>query len=760
MKESKRPKRMQKPAGQMLFMSDHVAENADAIADMTATERPLHDYVSEVSERTDIRVGMPLPMGAYAHGEGVNFAFFSRHASRVRLELFDHPEDAMAARAIDLDPAHNRTGDVWHVWIEGIRSGQLYAYRVDGPYQPKDGHRFNFNKLLLDPFATAISILPDWDFGPARGYETSEQEQNLICSKVDDAGAMPKCVFTHEHFHWQDDRPLRHPWPKTIIYETHVRGFTIHPSSNVGHPGTYRGLIEKIPYLKDLGVTTIELMPVHEFNEQNVLGINPQTGQPLRNYWGYDPVSFFAPKASYSSAGGLGQQKLEFKEMVLALHRAGIEVILDVVFNHTAEGNELGPTLCFRGIDNAIFYTLASDKRYYKNYAGTGNTINANHPVVRDIILSALRYWVLEMHIDGFRFDLASILGRDSTGNLLSNPPLIEQITEDPILRGTKLIAEAWDAAGAYEVGSFSQGWAEWNGRYRDDVRRYWRGDDGMLGAFASRICGSADIYATTGKCPGCSINFVTCHDGFTLHDLVSYRNKHNEANGESNRDGTNENYSDNYGIEGETSDGEVESIRIRQIKNFLLSLMISRGVPMLLGGDEFCRTQHGNNNAYCQDNETSWYDWSQLEQHQEMYRFTRGMIAFRQAHPILSQEHFYMEAEISWFSPQGDLPNWTDPKEKQFACLIQEGERNALYLMFNAGANAVDFRLPPLLPDTRWHLAADTSHEAPQDMFAKGEEPLWEDTHTYRLAPQSSVILLVRGTISQDSQVALRDPK
>lgn len=751
---------MQKPAGQMLFMSDHVAENADAIADMTATERPLHDYVSEVSERTDIRVGMPLPMGAYAHGEGVNFAFFSRHASRVRLELFDHPEDAMAARAIDLDPAHNRTGDVWHVWIEGIRSGQLYAYRVDGPYQPKDGHRFNFNKLLLDPFATAISILPDWDFGPARGYETSEQEQNLICSKVDDAGAMPKCVFTHEHFNWQDDRPLRHPWSKTIVYETHVRGFTIHPSSNVRHPGTYRGLIEKIPYLKDLGVTTIELMPVHEFNEQNVLGINPQTGQPLRNYWGYDPVSFFAPKASYSSAGGLGQQKLEFKEMVLALHRAGIEVILDVVFNHTAEGNELGPTLCFRGIDNAIFYTLASDKRYYKNYAGTGNTINANHPVVRDLILSALRYWVLEMHIDGFRFDLASILGRDSTGNLLSNPPLIEQITEDPILRGTKLIAEAWDAAGAYEVGSFSKGWAEWNGRYRDDVRRYWRGDEGMLGVFASRICGSADIYAKTGKCPGCSINFVTCHDGFTLHDLLSYRDKHNEANGESNRDGTNENFSDNYGIEGETSDGEVESIRIRQIKNFLLSLLISRGVPMLSGGDEFCRTQHGNNNAYCQDNGTSWYDWSQLEQHQEMYRFTRGMIAFRQAHPILSQEHFYMEAEISWFSPQGDLPNWTDPKEKQFACLIHEDERNALFLMFNAGADAVDFSLPPLLHVTQWHLAVDTSHEAPQDLFVAGEEPLWENTHAYRLAPQSSVILLVRGTISQDSQVALRDPK
>lgn len=760
MKESKRLKRMRQLTGQMLSMSDYAAEKAGVITDLTTSECPLHDYMTEVSERTDVRVGMPLPMGTYAHGEGVNFAFFSRHASRVRLELFDHPEDAAAARVIDLDPTHNRTGDVWHVWIEGVRPGQLYAYRVDGPYQPKDGHRFNFNKLLLDPFATAISPLPDWDFGPARGYDTPEPEQDLVCSKVDDTSAMPKCVFTHEHFHWQNDRPLRHPWSKTIIYETHVRGFTIHPSSGVGHPGTYRGLMENIPYFKELGVTAVELMPVHEFNEQQILGINPQTGQPLRNYWGYDPVAFFAPKASYSSAGGLGQQKLEFKEMVRALHHAGIEVILDVVFNHTAEGNELGPTLCFRGIDNEIFYTLASDKRYYKNYAGTGNTINANHPVVRDLILSALRYWVLEMHIDGFRFDLASILGRDGTGNLLSNPPLLEQIAEDPILRGTKLIAEAWDAAGAYEVGSFSKGWAEWNGRYRDDVRRFWRGDDGMLGAFVSRICGSADIYAKADKCPECSINFVTCHDGFTLHDLVSYRNKHNEANGENNRDGTNENFSDNYGAEGETADKQIESIRKRQIKNFLLSLLISRGVPMLSGGDEFCRTQRGNNNAYCQDNETSWYDWSQLEQHQEMYRFTRGMIAFRRAHPILSQEHFYTEAEISWFSPQGDLPRWTDPKEKLLACLILEGEHNALYLMFNAGADAVDFSLPPLLTDTRWHLAADTSHEAPQDMFAAGEEPLWEDTHAYRLGSQSSAILLVRETISQGSQTTLREVK
>jgi glycogen operon protein len=671
---------------------------------------------------------------------------FSRHASRVRLELFDQHADATPARVVDFDPARNRTGDVWHLWLKGIRPGQLYAYRVDGPYQPEKGHRFNFNKLLLDPFATAISPLPDWDFGAVRGYNPDAPEQDLVFSKVDDAGAMPKCVFTHEHFHWHDDRPPRHPWSKTVIYETHVRGFTIHPSSGVEHRGTYRGLMEKIPYLKELGVTAVELMPVHEFNEGQIPRTNPQTGKPLRNYWGYDPVAFFAPKASYSSAGGLGQQTLEFKEMVRALHHAGIEVILDVVFNHTAEGNELGPTLCFRGIDNAIFYMLASDKRYYKNYTGTGNTINANHPVVRDHIMGALRYWVLEMHVDGFRFDLASVLGRDGSGKLLADAPLLEWIAEDSILRDVKIIAEAWDAAGAYEVGSFSERrWAEWNGRYRDDIRRFWRGDDGMLGLFASRICGSADIYAKSGKGPEGSINFITCHDGFTLNDLVSYRDKHNEANGENNRDGTNENFSENFGAESATTDVGIEASRKTQIKNFLLTLLISRGVPMLLGGDEFRRTQGGNNNAYCQDNETSWHDWHYLEQHREVFRFTRGMIAFRRAHPVLSKEQFYSDAEIRWFGAHGGLPGWAGPKAKQFACLIHEDAQRALYLMFNAGDEAIDFVLPPPAQGAQWHQAVDTSRAAPQDMFAEGEEPQLEYPQTYLLAPRSSAILLAR---------------
>ena len=689
---------------------------------------------------------MPLPLGTSACGEGVNFALFSRHASRVRLELFDRPEDATAARVIDLDPARHRTGDVWHVWIEGIPAGQLYGYRVDGPYQPENGHRFNFHKLLLDPCATAISRLPVWEFGPARGYDPSVLDGDPPGSTVDDAAAMPKCVFTREHFRGHEDRPPRHPWSKTVIYEMHVRGFTIHPSSGVEHPGTYRGLMAKIPYLKDLGVTAVELMPVQEFNGQQVTGINPQTRQPLGNYWGYDPVTFFAPKASYSSSGHVGQQKLEFREMVQAFHGAGIEVFVDVVFTHTAEGNEQGPTLCFRGIDNTVFYMLADDKRSYRDFTGTGNTINANHPVVRDHILTALRHWVVEMQVDGFRFDLAAVLGRGPSGRLLPNPPLLERIAEDPILRNVKLIAEAWDAAGAYEVGSFSDcRWAEWNGQYRDDVRRFWRGDDGLLGVFAQRICGSADIYAKSGKGPDSSINFVTCHDGFTLQDLVSYRQKHNEPNGENNHDGASENFSENYGAEGDTANDEIDSIRKRQIKNFLLTLLISRGVPMLLGGDEFRRTQGGNNNAYCQDNETSWHDWSRLEPHKDVFRFTRGMIAFRRAHPILSAEHFYTDAEIHWLGPQGGLPNWAEPKEKQLGCLIHEDEQRALCLMFNAGADAVDFRLPAVPPGARWHRAVDTSRAAPQDLFATGEEPPWEDPQTYHLSPRSSAILLAR---------------
>jgi glycogen operon protein len=717
------------------------------MATMTKTPQlNLPDYISKISEHADVRAGSPMPLGAHESDDGVNFAIFSRYASRVRLEFFNHPEDAAPARAIDLDSARNRTGDVWHIWVKGIASGQFYAYRVDGPYEPNKGHRFNFRKLLLDPFASAISQQPSWDFEAALGYDPSSPGKDLTPSKLDNAKTMPKCVFVNDPFNWAGDQPLRHPWSKTVIYETHVRGFTIHPKSGVNHPGTYRGLMEKISHLKTLGVTAVELMPVQEFNENSVTRKNPQTNERLKNYWGYDSVAYFAPKASYSSSGGLGQQKLEFKEMVQAFHKAGIEVILDVVFNHTAEGNELGPTLCFRGMDNAIFYSLADDKRHYKDYAGTGNTVNANHPVVRDHILAALRYWTVEMHVDGFRFDEASVLGRDSTGKLLAKSPLLGRIAEDLILRDMKIIAEAWDAGGAYEVGSFSKRrWSEWNGHYRDEVRRFWRGDDGMLGLLAQRISGSADIYSKSGKGPECSINFITCHDGFTLNDLVSYNDKHNEANGENNRDGINANFSANYGAEGGTKDAGIESVRKRQIKNFLLTLLVSRGVPMLLGGDEFRRTQGGNNNAYCQDNETSWIDWNNLEQHQEIYRFAQGMIAFRFAHPVLSKEQFYTNTEIHWFDPQGGLPKWTAPEEKHFACLIHEDEQRALYLMFNAGADAVDFHLPSPPPGAQWHLAVDTFGDTPLDLFAAGKEPLLKYPQTYLVKPRSSAILLAR---------------
>ena len=707
--------------------------------------RRRRENLPDGSGQEEVRAGSPLPLGTQETGGGANFALFSRNATRVRLELFDHPEDGKPARAFDLEPSLNRTGDVWHVWVKGIRSGQLYGFRVDGPYDPAQGHRFNFHKLLLDPRATALSNLPPWDFDSARGFDPA-QGPDSVPSLKDNAPTTPKCVFLNESFDWDGDKPPRHSWSNSVLYEIHVRGFTRMAKPEVKHPGTYRGLVEKIPYLQSLGVTAVELMPVMEFHENSITKKNPKTNEPLRNYWGYDPVNFFAPKGSYSASGGMGQQIREFKEMVQALHRADLEVILDVVFNHTAEGDELGPTFLFRGIDNSIFYTLAEDKRRYKNFAGTGNTVNANHPMVLDHILSALRYWVAEMHVDGFRFDLASVLDRDETGKLLDNAPLIKRIEEDPVLRGIKMIAEAWDAAGAYQVGRFSgRRWSEWNGRYRDEVRRFWRGDLGMTGLFATRLCGSSDLYAPSGKGPEGSINFITCHDGFTLNDLVSYEGKHNEANGENNRDGTNNNLSANYGQEGPTEDAGIESVRKRQIKNFLLTLLVSRGVPMMLGGDEFRRTQRGNNNAYCQDNLTSWMDWTLLKRHREIFRFTRGLIAFRAAHPVLSQEAFYKDDDIRWFGAESPGPNWDDPNNKKLACFVPEKGRDGLCLMFNAGTEASDFLLPPLPKGYGWKMSADTFLPSPKDLPEAGEELLLKNSKAYRVEARSSVILLAR---------------
>jgi len=467
--------------------------------------------------------GVPLPLGVHAREGGTNFAVVSRHARRVWLELYDDAEAAAPIHRLELVPQRHRTGDIWHVWVEGVGPGQFYGYRADGPYAPHEGHRFNPHKLLIDPYAPAITHLDDWDFETALGYDPDAPEQDLSPSTTDNAGQAPKCVVTERRTGWEDTRPPQHAWSDTIIYELHVRGFTIHPSAGVEHPGTYRGLIEKIPYLKDLGVTAVELMPVQEFNEYELTRVNPRTGTPLRNYWGYNPVAFMAPNGFYAHDGCRGEQVGEFKDMVKAFHEADIEVILDVVFNHTAEGNERGPTISWRGLDNQLYYLLESDARFYADYTGTGNTVKSDHPVVRDLILDALRYWVVEMHVDGFRFDLASVLGRDEDGRLLADPPLLDRIANDPVLRDIKMIAEAWDAAGAYQVGAFHNRWSEWNGHFRDDVRRFWRGDAGMLGDFASRLAGSSDLYGNTEKGPDSSVNYITSHDGFTLNDLVCY---------------------------------------------------------------------------------------------------------------------------------------------------------------------------------------------------------------------------------------------
>ena len=715
-----------------------------SITESATGQNPAKDFAAS-PEESDIQAGNPLPIGgAQEQGWGVNFVLFSRHATAVRLELYQHPEDCSPTRIIRFDPVRHRTGDIWHVWVRGISAGQLYGYRVEGPYLPEEGHRFNPHKLLLDPYARAIAGVKDWDFSAAHGYDSSSRLTDLSVSTVDNAGTTPKCIVTHDDFDWGMDTPLRHSASEAVVYEMHVRGFTIHPNSGVTHPGTFAGLIERIPYFQDLGVTAIELMPVLEFNENESQLLNPITGEKLKNYWGYNPVAFFAPKQSYCIGRPHGQHIQEFREMVKAFHSAGIEVFLDIVLNHTAENDELGPTISLRGLENSIFYMLQENRRYYRDFTGVGNTLNANHPVVRELVTSVLRYWVMHMHVDGFRFDLASVLGRDEQGNILRDAPLLEDVAEDPILRDVKIIAEAWDAGGAYQVGSFStKRWTEWNGRFRDDVRRFWIGDEGMSGSFASRICGSSDLYERSGKGPTSSLNFVTCHDGFTLNDLVSYKQKDNIENGELNRDGSDANYSDNCGVEGPSQDPAVEKMRIRLIKNFLLTLFVSRGVPMLLGGDEFRRTQRGNNNAYCQDNQVSWFDWSLLEKHKEIHRFTRGMIAFRRAHPVLRKEKFYTDEDIKWFAPDGATPHWADPWQKSFACLILGDTEPDLFLLFNADINSVGFYLPALPTGKIWRLAVDTSRTTPYDLFDPGKEPPVQGQNGFLLEPRSCAILL-----------------
>ena len=690
--------------------------------------------------------GLPRPLGVYRRGEGVNFALFSRHATCVWLEFYDAIDDEAPTHRLELAPEKHRTGDIWHVWVTDVPEGQLYGYRVDGPYRPEEGHRFNPYRLLIDPYAPAITHFDDWDFGKARGYDPEGEGGLHEMARENNAHVTPSCVVLDSRTGWEATRPPQHSWSETIIYETHVRGFTVHESADVEHAGTYRGLTEKIPYLQELGVTAVELMPVHEFNEHEIARVNPLTGEPLRNFWGYSPAAFMAPNAAYASAGNQGAQVQEFKEMVSAFHEAGIEVLLDVVFNHTAEGNETGPTFSWRGLDNKLYYFLEENQECYRDFTGTGNTLKTHHPVVHDLILEALRHWVVEMHVDGFRFDLASVLGRDKEGNVRTDPPLLERIAQDPVLSHVKMIAEAWDAAGAYQVGHFhEQRWSEWNGRFRDDVRRFWRGDDGMLGAFAQRLTGSADLYEGSGKGPESSINFVTCHDGFTLNDLVSYQRKHNEANGEFNRDGSDANYSANYGIEGPTDDADIQAARTRQVKNFLATLFLSRGVPMLLHGDEFRRTQQGNNNAYCQDNEVGWTLWDRLDEHADIHRFTKEMIAFRKRHAVLRRMEFYRDDNVRWFGPHGGRPDWDSPSARQLGVQVQEDDGEPLLLLFNAAGSGVDFGAPSAPNGLTWHRVIDTQHDAPQDVLADGEEERLDGISSYLMGPQSTVVLVGR---------------
>ncbi len=637
-------------------------------------------------------------------------------------------------RVIRIDPELNRTYHYWHTFVQGVKPGQIYGYRVQGPYDPADGLRFDPTKVLLDPYGRGVIVPKSYGRDAAR-------------IKGDNAAtAMKSVVVDPSAYDWEGDVPLKHPCSRTLIYETHVRGFTRHPTSGVAAEsrGTFAGLIEKIPYLRQLGITAVELLPVFQFDAQDA---------PLGrvNYWGYAPVSFFAPHRAYSSRQDPSGPADEFRDMVKALHRAGIEVILDVVFNHTAEGDHTGPTLSFRGICNSTYYILDQNRACYANYSGTGNVLNANHPVVRRMIVDSLRYWVKEMHVDGFRFDLASILTRGDSGQLLPNPPVLWDIESDPDLAGTKLIAEAWDAAGLYQVGSFvGDSWQEWNGRFRDDVRSFFRGEESAVARFADRMVGSPEIYAHEAREAEQSVNFMTCHDGFTLNDLVSYNEKHNDANGEENRDGANDNRSWNCGFEGHSDDPTVEKLRNQQIKNFFASTMLSLGMPMMMMGDEVRRTQRGNNNAYCQDNETSWFDWSLLTKHADVHRFATLLIARRLLRPVEPERQreslcqLLREAKMAWHGVKLNQPDWS--RGSHSVALTAEMWRGKLFFhsIFNAYWEPLDFELPPLDQEfgAPWRRWIDTSLDSPNDIVQWQDAPVVPHS-TYRTAARSVVVLI-----------------
>lgn len=674
--------------------------------------------------------GQQYPLGATVTSQGVNFSVFSMNSTALDLLLFDDVDDPKPSRIIRLDPKLNRTFYYWHVFVPGIRVGQLYGYRAYGPYDPARGHRFDGSKVLLDPYGREVAVGKNYSREAARRPGDN-------C-----AHAMKSVVIDVAGFDWEGDVPLRLPYSGTVIYEMHVGGFTRNPNSGIPPEkrGTYAALIEKIPYLNSLGVTSIELLPVQQFDEQDA-------PPGLTNYWGYSPIAFFAPHCGYASDRSPLGPTNEFRKLVKACHQAGIEVILDVVFNHTAEGNENGPTFSFKGLENESYYILEANKAKYANFTGCGNTVNTNLSIVRRMILDCLRYWVVVMHVDGFRFDLASVMSRDEWGQPLKSPPILWEIESDPVLAGTKIIAEAWDAAGLYQVGSFiGHRWAEWNGQFRDDVRRFVRGDRDTVSRLAHRLTGSPDLYSSEDREPNRSINFVTAHDGFTLNDLVSYNKKHNEANRENNRDGMTENLSWNCGVEGPSDDPAIEALRQRQIKNFLTILFLSQGTPMLLMGDEIRRTQRGNNNAYCQDNLLSWFDWSAPEREAGLLRFVQGLIRFCNSHAVFMEERFWTTSgknpRIRWHGVRLGRPDWS-PDSHSLAFTLDHPESGfKIHVLLNAFWEDLTFELPPLQPGLAWYRFVDTSLPSPDDLC---DTPSSEQRQgeSYRATARSAVILI-----------------
>lgn len=685
--------------------------------------------------------GDPFPLGATWDGKGVNFALYAEQATEVELCLFAHVDDDVEQTQVKM---LERTHQIWHVYIPDLKPGQLYGFRVHGPYEPKEGLRFNPNKLLLDPYAKAINGTFKWS-DELFGYVVGHEDEDLSFSETDSAPFVPKAVVIDSSYDWEGDKAPKVAYHNTIIYEAHVKGLTqLHPEVPEEIRGSYAALAHPsiIKHLQDLGITAIELMPVHQFLDDRYL-----VDRGVGNYWGYNTIGFFAPDSRYSSAGADGAQVREFKDMVKALHKAGIEVILDVVYNHTAEGNHMGPTLSFKGIDNTSYYRLTEDKRYYMDYTGTGNTLNANLPSVLRLMMDSLRYWILEMHVDGFRFDLAATLARGlHEVDKLSS--FFDIIFQDPVISQVKLIAEPWDVGeGGYQVGNFPPGWAEWNGIYRDSIRKYWKSEEGMLANLALRFTGSPDLYLNDYRRPTASINFITAHDGYTLHDLVSYEEKHNMDNGEEGRDGCDDNFSWNCGAEGPTDDGAINALRDRQKRNLLTTLFVSQGVPMLLAGDELGRTQNGNNNAYCQDNEISWINWAQVDQ--PLYEFTKKLIDMRKKHPTFCRKNWFQGKpikglgveDIAWFLADGSEvteDQWREDHAKTLAIYLNgrslkligpKGEKivdGTFYLIFNAHVEPVTFKLPAQKYAKDWTKVLDTAENIanePSGGFAPEQE-------------------------------------